>query len=82
MDRRKLRVLLRHRSAMAGLVVLTIFLMLAGTIDLISTPEALKFGGAETEQNPSAEHWFGTDNSGRDIFTRIWVGIPPKSCWL
>ncbi len=59
---------------MAGLVVLTIFLMLAGTIDLISTPEALKFGGAETEQNPSAEHWFGTDNSGRDIFTRIWVG--------
>ena len=25
-------------------------------------------------QSPSAEHWFGTDNLGRDIFTRIWIG--------
>jgi oligopeptide transport system permease protein len=23
---------------------------------------------------PSAEHWFGTDSSGRDLWTRVWVG--------
>ncbi len=23
---------------------------------------------------PSSEHWFGTDDTGRDIFTRVWIG--------
>lgn len=27
-----------------------------------------------TNQPPSSEHWFGTDDLGRDIFTRIWIG--------
>ena len=27
-------------------------------------------------QPPSKEHWFGTDNFGRDIFTRIIHGMP------
>lgn len=35
-------------------------------------PFSLDFGGAM--QPPSAAHWFGTDNFGRDIFTRIMAG--------
>ena len=29
---------------------------------------------AHTNQLPTAQHWFGLDDLGRDIFARIWVG--------
>jgi len=74
MDRRKLRVLLRHKSAMAGLFILMLFVLLACTVDLISPHDPLEMSSAAKEQGPSATYWFGTDNSGRDIFTRIWIG--------
>lgn len=28
----------------------------------------------EKNLSPSALHWFGTDNMGRDLFTRVWIG--------
>lgn len=29
---------------------------------------------SRTNEGPSIEHWFGLDDLGRDIFTRVWIG--------
>jgi oligopeptide transport system permease protein len=45
----------------------------------IFAPLFSKYGYRDQNVNavnmlPCAEHWFGTDELGRDIFTRVWVG--------
>lgn len=66
--------LARNRLAFAGAAILTIMVLVA-----IATPwiapftydaQDLKLGAA----GPSARHWFGTDQLGRDLFTRILYG--------
>lgn len=76
------RALLRHRSAMIGGAVVLVFILLALAAPLI-TPYDYMEPSPDTLASPSAEHWFGTDDLGRDIFTRIvygsrislWVGF-------
>lgn len=60
--------------AMAGLVFL-IILGLMAIFGPILSPYTVSQGNLP-EQNlpPSADHWFGTDNLGRDVFTRTWYG--------
>jgi ABC-type dipeptide/oligopeptide/nickel transport system permease subunit len=74
MDRRKLRILLRHKSAMFGFGLLVLTGLLAILVGFLSPfdPYALSVG--DPESGPSGRHWFGTDNFGRDIFTRLWEG--------
>ncbi len=74
MDRRKLRVLLRHRSAMLGLALLVAIAILAIAVRGLSAHDPHEMKAGRQELSPSSAHWFGTDNSGRDIFTRLWVG--------
>ena len=63
----------RHRLALYSTIVLALMVLL-----VIAAPWSAY---SPTEQNPknvfaqpSAEHWFGTDELGRDIFTRILYG--------
>lgn len=67
---RKLRA---HRSAMFGavLVAVFVFLALAAPILPIDDPAATDWGAVR--KPPSAAHWLGTDELGRDQFSRmIW----------
>jgi peptide/nickel transport system permease protein len=73
--RQALRRFRRHRLAVVGVVVLTIFILLAVFAPLIARvgPNAVDLLGRN--QGPTAKHWFGTDRTGRDTFARtIYAG--------
>ena len=68
------RKLKMNKIAMVSMVVILIFLVIA-----IIGPWIMPYGYEEQDydavlQFPNAEHWFGTDNFGRDIFSRILYG--------
>lgn len=68
------RRLKKNKLAMAGLFIL-LFLFVMAVIGPFLSPHSVARQSL-TEQNrpPSAEHWFGTDELGRDVFTRTWYG--------
>ena len=73
MGRLVVRRFLRHRLATAGLLVLVVLCLSAGFAPLAPyDPDALST--MERTRGPSADHWFGTDKAGRDIFARTLHG--------
>ncbi len=68
-----LRLLLRHRSAVIGGVIVLFFLLVALLADFVA-PYDYAERSEDLLQPPSAEHWFGTDETGRDIFSRVLYG--------
>ncbi len=69
-----IRELLGNPSSGFGLVVITILVLTAIVAPLIAPydPNVIDLGN--TLKPPSAEHWFGTDELGRDIMSRIIYG--------
>ncbi len=61
----------RNRLAVLGMVIFILIVLLAVFADVI-TPYDYDVQEPENAfQFPSWEHWFGTDNYGRDLFTRV-----------
>lgn len=68
------RALLRHRSGLTGLI-LTLFLVLVAVLAPYLAPyDELEMHAEDRFHPPSAAYWFGTDEFGRDIFSRILMG--------
>ncbi|SHH90139.1 ABC transporter permease [Virgibacillus chiguensis] len=65
----------KNKSALVGgyLIIILVLIALIGPYLTSQTPEAVDYG--VKLQGPSAEHWFGTDHHGRDIFTRVIHGL-------
>ena len=68
------RRFMKNKAAVAGVIIMVIFALSA-----IFAPLITKYNYSETDltailQRPSAEHWFGTDHLGRDLFSRIIYG--------
>jgi len=72
--RRALRKLAHRKAAMVALVVLVIIALLAIFAPLIAPHDPIKQGWANVRKPPSATFWFGTDEVGRDLFSRIIYG--------
>jgi len=61
----------RTPSLLAGSIMLAVLVLLAVLIPLISPHDPTKQDLSAFLQPPSAEHWLGTDQLGRDLFTRL-----------
>lgn len=64
------RALARNPNMMAGLVILAAIVTIVVFAPLIDRVDPLKISGTDRLQAPSARHWFGTDQVGRDIYSR------------
>jgi len=72
----RVRLLLRSRSGLSGLIIVALLAVLS----LVSAFGLLPFDPLAQDppsrlQPPSAVHWFGTDQFGRDVFSRVAAGV-------
>lgn len=72
--RRFVRAFLRHRLAVAGLVVIALLAFAAIFAPLVATHDPDQVDLLAAGQPPSGAHWLGTDEVGRDIFSRLIYG--------
>ena len=72
--RRALRRLKRRKGAMFGLAVIVVFVLIAVFAPLISPFDPAAQSWSAVRKAPTALHWFGTDDVGRDILARVMFG--------
>lgn len=63
-----------NKVAMVSAVVLILIIGMAIVQPMVSKYTYDQQDWFAINQGPSAEHWFGTDELGRDIFVRCWEG--------
>lgn len=64
----------RHKLAVASLIVLCLLYLMAIFAPLLATHDYQAVAPEKRNSPPSREHWFGTDDVGRDIYSRILHG--------
>ncbi|KMJ60090.1 diguanylate cyclase [Bacillus sp. LL01] len=68
------RRLVKNKLAMAGLVFLIFLTIMAIFGPIFSSHSVTQTNLPNQNQSPSSTHLFGTDELGRDVFTRTWYG--------
>jgi peptide/nickel transport system permease protein len=63
-----------NRLALAGTVLVAVFVMVALCAPWIAPQDPAKIDLPSRLQPPDAAHWFGTDELGRDTFSRVIYG--------
>lgn len=73
--RRLRRRFTRHRPAVVGLVIATVFVLAALLAPVIAPSDPTDASFTEAFKPPSASHWLGTDDLGRDQLSRVLFGL-------
>lgn len=72
--RRQWRAFSRNRLAVVSVVILVVVHLAALLAPWLTGYEPTRVSPRDSLQGPSFEHWLGTDNYGRDVFTRLLYG--------
>lgn len=69
-----IRKMVSNRIATICMVYIVLVVMMAIFAPIMSPYDYDTTSVLEGNQAPSSAHWFGTDQVGRDLWTRIWIG--------
>ncbi|MFN2340535.1 MAG: nickel transporter permease [Halanaerobium sp.] len=64
----------KSRTAIFGIIIIILFTLVAFLAPLISPYDPMEQNFIKSFRPPSAEHYLGTDEFGRDVFSRIIYG--------
>ncbi|MDP4088104.1 MAG: ABC transporter permease [Bacillota bacterium] len=68
------RRLKKNKVALLSLMILAVLVLLVAIEPIIAGKRYAVQNIDIANQGMSSQHWFGTDNLGRDLFDRLWVG--------
>lgn len=72
--RRNLQKFLTNRLAIIGLAIILLLIIASVFAPLFTKYDPAYINASQRLLPPSSDHWLGTDNVGRDIFSRILYG--------
>ena len=64
----------KNKIAMAGLIIFALIVLAVIFVSMLSGVHVNDYDFAAKNLAPSAEHWLGTDEQGRDVFFRLFLG--------
>ena len=68
------RRLVKSRGAISGGVIFGLFVFMALAAPLLTPYDPIRLNVVESLEPPSARHWLGTDQFGRDVLARVIYG--------
>lgn len=71
---RALRRFARHRPALVGAAVIGVYLVAALLANVLAPYDPLDMSAGPRLATPDVQHWFGTDEFGRDVLSRVIYG--------
>lgn len=69
------RELLRNKATVAAATTIIVILLFAYLSPFFSNSDVSTTNLQNVFKMPSSEHWFGTDEIGRDLWARTWAGV-------
>lgn len=67
--------IVRNKATLFALIWIVLILIFSFVFPLFSNSDTTSTNLGKTFLSPNSEHWFGTDELGRDLWARTWAGV-------